>query len=105
MLALRQAGGIIWNDGFNTIQDVQYTFTITGGSDDSINIKISGDAADGDIEVNQVYSISTNEAKGFGPVTLTMTVTSSNAGEVTATSQGFQIGPYTISKTYFMAWF
>jgi len=105
MLALRQAGGIIWNDGFNTIQDVQYTFTITGGSDDSINIKISGDAADGDIEVNQVYSISTNEAKGFGPVTLTMTVTSSNAGEATATDQGFQIGPYTISKTYFMAWF
>jgi len=54
MLALRQAGGIIWNDGFNTIQDVQYTFTITGGSNDSINITISGDAGDGDMEVNQV---------------------------------------------------
>jgi len=105
MLALRQAGGILWNDGDDTIQDVQYTFTIKGGSGDSINVKISGVAGDGDIEVNQVYSISTREARGFGPVTLTMTVTSSNAGEATASSQGFQIGPYTISKTYFMAWF
>ena len=104
IMALRQAGGIIWNDGLDTIRDVQYTFTITGGSDDSIDITISGDAGDGDMEVNQVYSISTNKAKGFGPVTITMTATSSNAGEATATSQGFQIGSYTISKTYLMAW-
>jgi lipopolysaccharide export LptBFGC system permease protein LptF len=99
-----RAGGIIWNDGLDTIRDVQYTFTIRGGYDNSINITISDDAGDGDIEVNQVYTISTNEAKGYGPVTITMTVTLSNAGEVTATSQGFQIGPYTISKTYLMAW-
>jgi hypothetical protein len=105
MFGLRQAGGIIWNDGDETIKDVQYTFTVKGGSDDSINIKESGVAIDGNIEVNQAYSISTSEARGFGPVTLTMTVTSSNAGEVTASSKGFQIGSYTISKTYFMAWF
>ena len=105
IFALRQTGGIIWNDGVDTIQDVQYTFTIRGGKDNSINLTISGEAGDGDIEVNQVYSIPTNMAKGFGPVTLTMTATSSNADEATATSKGFQIGPYTISKTYFMAWF
>ena len=105
VLALRQAGGIIWNDGIDTIRDVKYTFTIRGGYDNSINITISGDAGDGDMEVNQVYSISTNKAKGYGPVTLTMTATSSNADEATATSKGFQIGSYTISKTYFMAWF
>jgi len=104
ILALRQAGGIIWNDGADTMRDVQYTFTIKGVNDDSVNIKISGDAGDGDIEVNQVYTISTKEARGYGPVTITMTATSSNAGEVTATSKGFQIGPYTISKTYLMAW-
>ena len=105
MLALREAGGIIWNDGFDTIRDVQYTFTIRGGYDNSINITISCDAGYGDMEVNQVYSISTNKAKGYGPVTLTMTATSSNADEATATSKGFQIGSYTISKTYLMAWF
>ena len=106
MLALRQAGGIIWNDGLDTIRDVQYTFTIRGGYDNSINITISDDAGiDGDIEVNQVYTISTNKAKGYGPVTLTMTATSSNADEATATSQGFQIGSHTISKTWLMAWF
>jgi len=105
MLALREAGGIIWNDGFDTIRDVHYTFTIRGGYDNSINITISDDAGDGDIEVNQSYSISTKETKGFGIVTLTMTATSSNADEATATSKGFQIGSYTISKTYFMAWF
>jgi len=105
MLALRQAGGIIWNDGLDTIRDVQYTFTIRGGYDNSIDITISGDAGDGDMEINQAYTISTNEAKGYGPVTLTMTATSSNADEATATSQGFQIGSYTISKTYLMAWF
>ena len=104
IMALRQTGGIIWNDGLDTIRDVQYTFAITGGFNDSINITISGDAGDGDMEVNQAYSISTNKAKGFGPVTLTMTATSSNADEATATSQGFQIGSYTISKTYLMAW-
>jgi len=105
VLALRQAGGIIWNDGIDTIRDVQYTFTIRGGYDNSINITISGDAGDGDMEVNQAYSIPTNKVKGFGLVTLTMTATSSNADEATVTSKGFQIGPYTISKTYFMAWF
>jgi hypothetical protein len=105
MLALREAGGIIWNDGLDTILDVQYTFTVKGGHDNSIDITISGYAGDGDMEVNQAYSISTKEVKGFGPVTLTMTATSSNADEATATSQGFQIGSYTISKTYFMAWF
>ena len=106
IMALRQAGGIIWNDGLDTIRDVQYIFTISGGFDNSINITISDDAGiDGDIEVNQVYTISTNKAKGYGPVTLTMTATSSNADEATATSQGFQIGSYTISKTWLMAWF
>jgi predicted RNA-binding protein with TRAM domain len=105
VLALRQTGGIIWNDGLDTIRDVQYTFTIRGGNDNSINITISGDAGDGDMEVNQAYTISTNKAKGYGPVTLTMTATSSNADEATATSKGFQIGSYTISKTYLMAWF
>ncbi len=104
IMALRKAGGIIWNDGLDTIRDVQYTFTIRGGYDNSIDITISGDAGDGDMEVNQAYTISTNEAKGYGPVTLTMTATSSNADEATATSQGFQIGSYTISKTYLMAW-
>ncbi len=102
MSGLRHVGGIIYNDGLDTIQDVQYTFTITGGSDDSIDITISDDV--GNIENNQGYMISTNEARGYGPVTITMTATSSNAGEATATSQGFQIGPYTISKTYLMAW-
>ena len=105
MLALRQAGGIIWNDGFDTIRDVKYTFTVRGGIDNKINVTISDDTGDKDIEVNQVFSISTNKAKGFGPVTLTMTATSSNADEATATSRGFQIGSYTISKTYLVAWF
>ncbi len=99
---LRRVGGIIYNDGLDTIQDVQYTFTITGGSDDSIDITISDDV--GNIENNQAYMISTNEAQGYGPVTITITATSSNAGEATATAQGFQIGPYTISKTCLMAW-
>ena len=102
MSGLRRVGGIIYNDGLDTIQNVQYTFTITGGSDDSIDITISDDV--GNIENNQGYMISTKGAQGYGPVTITMTATSSNAGEATATSQGFQIGPYTISKTYLMAW-
>jgi len=105
IMALRQAGGIIWNDGLDTIRDIQYIFTIRGGYDNSINITISDDAGDGDIEVNQVHTISTKEAQGYGPVTLTMTATSSNTDEATATSQGFQIGSYTISKTWLMAWF
>ena len=103
MSGLKRVGGVMYNDGLDTIQDVQYTFTITGGSDDSIDITISDDV--GNIENNQGYMISTNEARGYGPVTITMTATSSNADEATATSQGFQIGPYTISKTYLMAWF
>jgi len=34
-----------------------------------------------------------------------MIATSSNSGEATSSSKGFQIGSYTISKTYLMAWF
>ena len=104
LTGLKRAGGVIFNGNEDyAVYDIHYTLEISGGLNDSINISIPGYIEE--ILPNQAVLQSTNEVKGFGPVTMTMTVTSSNAGESTEIINGFQIGPYTISQIYVLAWY
>lgn len=99
----KQAGGIIYNEGDESAYEITYIFKITGGFDNSINITIT-DQED-ELSPNECLTLVIMGVRGFGPVTLSLTATSSNAGETTETSRGFQIGPYTISKPYILAFF
>ena len=104
MTGLRSAGGVIFNDNEDyVVYDIHYTLSISGGFDNSIDITIPGNKEE--LLPNWAILQSINDAYGFGPVTMSITVTSSNAGEVTETIKGFQIGPYTISQPYVLAWY
>jgi hypothetical protein len=98
----QRVGGLIYNTGEDLIYEISYTFTRTGGKDDSISVSLS-ETLDS-LSSNEAYQMSTNEAYGYGPVTITMTVTSSNAGEKTVSLKGFQLGPFTISQPWMLAW-
>ena len=104
MTGLRQAGFVISNDNEDVIAtDIHYTFTVTGGFGDSIDYTLEGQKDE--LRGNQAFLFSTRSIRGFGPVTLTLTTVSSNVQEGTATSKGFQLGPYTLSIPYVLAWF
>jgi len=104
LLGLRQSGFIINNNGEEPIDDIHYTFSIKSISNNNINFSYS-DSIDL-LNVNSVYvNTFRNQDSGFGLVTISISVSSSNAGEATKTTYGFQIGRFIISKTYLLAWF
>lgn len=103
LLGLRQTGFFINNNGDEPINNIHYTFKVKSNSNDTMNFIYSDDIDP--LKVNSVYVITfPNQDSHFGLVTLSLTVTSSNAGEATETINGFQIGPFIIAKTYFLAW-
>ena len=99
---LRRAGFVIANYGDEIINDIQWTFTIESILDDSIDLTYSDEIES--MAYNEGYQFTTPEANGVGLVELTIAASSSNAGEVTETVTGFQIGPYTLYKTVLSAW-
>lgn len=99
---LRRVGFIIYNYGEETVYDIEWTFTVTGESDDSIDVYHTDIVEE--LGFNWAHQFSTPEITGSGPVTLTLTVNSENAEEVTKTIQGYQLGPFTLSKTWNQAW-
>ena len=104
LIGLRQSGFIINNNGEEPIDDIHYTFSIKSISNNNINFSYS-DSIDL-LNVNSVYvNTFRNQDSGFGLVTISISVSSSNAGEATKTTYGFQIGRFIISKTYLLAWF
>ena len=100
---IRRIGGVIYNEGDEMVYDIEWTLSVTGGSDNSINVYRT--EAIGDLGLNAAYQFSTNEVTGFGPVTITFTVTSSNAERESETIHGFQVGPITLSKTWVSCWY
>ena len=104
LLGLRQTGFIINNNGDEPINDIQYSFSVKSISNNNINFSYSGNLDP--LKVNSVYlNTFRNQDSSFGLVIISISVTSSNAGEATETTYGFQIGHIIISKTYLLAWF
>ena len=93
LMGLDIVGGVIVNNGDSTAKNVSYNFTITGGFLNNIDYSY----ADywGDINPNEAVGITTVFVNGFGPVTITLSATSSNADDVSKTVKGFQIGSIT----------
>lgn len=100
---LRSAGFILANYGDESIKDIQWVFSIKGVSNNEIDVTYSGEF--GSLDYNQGYQYTTSYVKGFGLVTVSITATSSNAGESTETMNGFQIGPYTLGRSLISAWY
>ncbi len=99
---LRRTGFVISNNGDAPILDIHWVFSIKSIANDEIDYRYSDE-----LEVLNVYSANmfmTNEVNGVGLVTLSATVSSSNAGNKTISIYGFQIGPYTISRPWILAW-
>jgi len=99
---LRRVGCIIYNSGTDQIQDVFLTFTISGTQDTTIDYKFTETIES--IDHKTSYLLSTNGVEGYGKIIISITAISSNAGEITVTRAGFQIGPYTFCQPYLMAW-
>ena len=100
IFGIRNVGGAIVNTGDDIAHNVSFNFTVTGGSNGSIDYNY----ADywGDLSSNESLGIVTDAIQGFGLVTLTLAASSSNAGNVTETKKGFQIGYFTWVP---MSWF
>ena len=92
LFGTRGTSVIIYNTGTSTAHDVCYTISITGGYDGSINFTYTDFIGDIDPFPPNGYGVGWGGfIKGFGPVTITFTLTASNTDDVTMTAKGFQI--------------
>lgn len=53
---------------------------------------------------NSLYFVTINSVNVFGSITLSIEAISSNAGLTYETIKGFQIGEYSITQPYLLAW-
>ena len=100
LFGIKNVGGAIVNTGDAIAHNVSFNFTVTGGSNDSIDYTYAGYW--GDLSPNGSLGIATDAVQGFGLVTLILSASSSNAGNVTETAKGFQLGYFTWVP---MSWF
>ena len=85
--------GDIVNIGDNPAYNVSFTFSIAGGHHGDINATFSDNLSEMPPRCGWSFS---NNADGFGPVTITLTISSSNAVNITKSVKGFQIGERTL---------
>lgn len=102
LIGMDRVGCFIHNSGNEVIDDIIITFKVEGGYNDAINLVINDEK---DIlQPNSSYIITTNTIRGFGPIELSIEVTSSNSGSTEKTINGFQIGDFSITQSYLFAW-
>ena len=99
----KKTGFIIYNKGDDPIVDIQYVFSIKGIENNEIDYIYSKEIEP--LNFNSAYQFVTNEVHGFGKVTLSLSVSSSNAGDKNLSISAFQIGPYTISQPWIFSWY
>lgn len=102
IVGLRRVGFVIHNGGDQSASDVQWVFTIKSIGNGEIDYSYSDTRAT--LRRNSAIQFATNEVNGFGLVTLSLSVSSPNAGDKILSAKGFQIGPYTISRPWILAW-
>ena len=101
---IRNAGGVIVNIGDATAYNISYTLSIIGGTSGNINITYEGyyEYLEPLSTGGDALGVMTPNANGFGLVTITLTASATNAGNVTETAKGFQLGYFTWVP---MSWF
>jgi len=99
---LKRTGFVIYNNGNESIIDINWIYSIKSITNDNINYSYFNELEL--LENNSAYLFSTPDVNGFGLVTLSLNVSSSNAGNKTISIKGFQIGQYTISRPWILAW-
>jgi hypothetical protein len=103
LTGLRQQGGVISNyNQDESVYNISFTFSIIGIYDESINYVFSNFIDE--LEPNQALLFSEMFVSGFGPIIISLNASSSNAGDTEESIKGFQIGLFTISKPYVLAW-
>ena len=100
---LRKTGFMIYNNGDEPILNIQYVFSIKSSANNEINYRYSKEIEP--LKFNSAYQFVTNEVNGFGMVTLSLSVSSSNAGDKKLSISAFQIGPYTLSWPWIFSWY
>jgi len=99
---LKRTGFVIYNNGNESIIDINWIYSIKSITNDNINYSYFNELEL--LENNSAYLFSTPDVNGFGLVTLSLNVSSSNAGNKTISIKGFQIGQYSISRPWILAW-
>jgi hypothetical protein len=102
LIGIDRVGCFIHNSGNEVIDNIIITFKVQGRYNNAINLVIN-DNKDL-LQPNSSYIITTNTIRGFGPIELSIQVTSSNAGSAEKTINGFQIGDCSITQSYLFAW-
>jgi len=100
---LRRTGFIIYNNGDQSISDIHWVYSIKSSANDEVDLSYSDELVS--LENNSAYQFSTPDVNGFGLVTLSLSVSSSNAGDKTFSINGFQIGSFMISQPWILAWY
>ena len=104
LLGPRRCGFIIYNNGDEPINNIHYTYTIKSVFNDNINFSFSNELDS--LKVNSVYMHTyPNPGPGYGFVTLSIIVTTSNAGEATDSAYGFHYRYSILSKNFILAWY
>jgi hypothetical protein len=86
--------GDIVNIGKNPVYNVSAVFSIIGGRNGEINVTFTTDTLP-EMPPGTGWGFS-NDADGFGPVTITLTVYASNIETITRSVKGFQIRDSTL---------
>jgi len=94
---IENVGGVIVNKGNTTAYDLSYTLSIFGGASGSINITSDGfsEYLDPFDSSGKSLGVFTPDVYGFGIVTITLSVSASNADDVIVNAKGFQFGDIT----------
>ena len=104
LLGPRRCGFIIYNNGDEPINDVHYIYTIKSVFNDNINFSFSNELDL--LKVNSAYVHTyPNPGPGYGFVTLSIIVTTSNAGEATDSAYGFHYRYSILCKNFLLAWY
>lgn len=105
LTGIRQLGFAVHNTGGNphdkTIEDIMVTFTVKSLDDENIDFSYSKEIDS--MAYNEGNQFLTNAINGFGPVKLSLMASSSNAGEVSKTIKGYQIGSITLSQNFLLS--
>jgi len=90
---IHNVSGQVMNIGKVPAYNISCTLTITGGFKNDINKTISYNRSE--LPAKRLMGVQLTGAYGFGPVTITLTVSATNANTTTRIVKGFQIGGFT----------